>query len=138
VASIKFAQPWVKKLASPESPLVDGRKIEHQVARMKAIAEMEDGLANDLFRSPMQPKPDKQPALTFPELEVDERPLPEQPAPAQMPPEPLPAPPPAPEPMMAPPPLPPLPEPPLTPPVPDVPPPLPPVDRPPGAFVIDR
>lgn len=70
-ASIKFAPPFLKKLAAPDSPLVDDGEIQEELARMRVEAEREERQSRgDLFAGPVAaaaPKPQDL-SLPFPEL----------------------------------------------------------------------
>lgn len=73
-ASIKFAPPFLKKLAALDSPLVDDGEIQEELIRMRLEAEREERQARgDLFAGPVvtdRPKPQDR-SLPFPELSAD-------------------------------------------------------------------
>lgn len=141
---IRFVPPFLKKLASDRSPLIDDHEIQAEIAREKARAEREDrDLRGELFHAPMREEVQQAPlSMPFPELNATgpdpsrgrmERPIappalsdvaPESPRPSPVPEATLPMPPQSDF---------------LSGPIipPGAPPPPPPADRPPGSFRFD-
>lgn len=55
---IRFAPPWLRKLGSDDSPLVDDGEVQDEVARMKVRYEIEDrAKTGGLFAGPVDPHP---------------------------------------------------------------------------------